>query len=80
LFGPSVRPRRRLFSQWVDRSGVSEFTIMVLVNKPSMNLLGMVQEVLHGLHVGDVRVQVVLKLLKSIHVFLDIVESSNSVE
>ena len=64
----------------VKVSWVREFTIMVLSIKSSSSLLSDMQEVCNMLLVCEVLIQVILKVLEHVHVLLNEIVSSHSIE
>lgn len=65
---------------WVEGTWVGVLTLVVLVVKVGNNSLSDSDEVFDGLAVGKVLVEVILEVLKHVHVGLDHVVSSNSWE
>merc|ERR1719263_2068359 len=65
---------------WIVVAGIVEFAIVVLGVEVRSDRLGDSEEVGHGSLVADVGVQVVLEVLKHVHVLVDQVVSSDSWE
>ena len=65
---------------WVSLGWISEFTIMILVVEVLLDGLTNSNEVVDVLQVGDVGVEVILEVLKHVHVLLNLIVSSNSGE
>ena len=60
--------------------GIVEFSVVVLGVEVGSHGIGDSDEVVHGLVVVDVEVDVVLEMLEHIHVLLNVLVSSNSRE
>jgi len=69
-----------LFSLGISEAGIGELAIMVLLEEASLDGVGDSEEVAVQLAVGQVHVEVVLEVLKHVHVLLDEGVSSNSGE
>ena len=76
------RPRRGLlgFDLGVSEAGIGELSIVILGEEARFNGVGNSEEVALGLRVGQVHVEVVLEVLKHVHVLLDEGVSSDSWE
>jgi hypothetical protein len=79
-FEGSLRSSGIKLSFWVEESWVNEFTIVVLGEEVGSHGVGNSEEVLHMDGVADVGVEVVLEVLKHVHVLADEVISSDSWE
>ena len=65
---------------WVEVGWVLELTVVVLGVEGVSSVVGNDDEVVNGLSVGDVLVEVVLEVLNHVHVLLDEVVSSDLLE
>lgn len=65
---------------WVGVGWISEFSVVVLSIESALNGLSNSDEVGNVLLVGDVGVEVILEVLKHVHVLLNLIVSSNSGE
>ena len=75
-----VGPGDRVFFFWVEFSWVSEITVVVFGVQFCLGCFGSLDEVLEILSVGEVRVKIVLEMLDKVHMVLNEVVSSNSIE
>ena len=64
----------------IEASWVTELSVVILLVKGLLGVLGNSDEVVHMELVGEVLVKVVLEMLEEVHVLLDEVVSSNSWE
>ena len=65
---------------WVEKSWVFELSVVVLGVDGELGVSSNDDEVVDGLSVGDVLVEVVLEVLKHVHVLLDEIVSSDLLE
>ena len=65
---------------WVEVSWVGELSVVVLGVESSLGSPGDNDELINVLLVGEVLVEVILEMLEEVHVLLDEVVSSNSLE
>ena len=65
---------------WVVIGWVREFSVVVLGVQSGFGVLGNDDEVVDGLSIGNVLVEVILEVLKHVHVLLDEVVSSDLLE
>ena len=65
---------------WVEKSWVFELSVVVLGVDGELGVFSNDDEVVDGLSVGDVLVEVVLEVLKHVHVLLDEIVSSDLLE
>jgi hypothetical protein len=69
-----------MFSLWIECYWVNEFSIVVFSIQSSLSGLSYNDELVNGLLVGEILVEIIFKVLDSIHFLLNKVISSNSLE
>ena len=69
-----------MVSSWIEVGWVHEFTVVISGVQISLSGFTNLNEVFNSLSVGEVLVQIVLKMLDEIHMVLDEVISSHSWE
>lgn len=65
---------------WVMESGISEFTILIFSIESGLSGSGNLDEVINSKAVSEVLVEVILEVLKEVHVFLNETVSTDSWE